>query len=87
MSNKLVYIDDILAKAKDVTLEGGAKHKCFDVALLSELDTVALQQSGCFNCERAVVTEIYCPILMCKTTEFEPCMSWRKRKENENEQK
>ena len=43
MSNKLAYIDDILARAHDVTLEGGAKHRCFDVTLLNELDTVTLQ--------------------------------------------
>lgn len=83
MSNKLVYIDDILANAKDVTLEGGAKHRCFDVTLLHELETVALQNSSCSNCGHAVVTEVYCPILMCKTKDLEPCMSWCKRMETD----
>lgn len=49
MSNKLVYIDDILARAHDVTLEGGAKHRCFDVTLLHELNAVELVQ--CENCK------------------------------------
>ena len=51
MSNKLVYVDDILARAHDVTLEGGAKHRCFDVTLLNELDTVTLQIGGRRNCK------------------------------------
>lgn len=83
MSNKLVYIDDILARAHDVTLEGGAKHRCFDVTLLNELDTVTLQNRGCFNCEHGVVKKVYCPILMCETEDLKPCMSWCKRKETE----
>ena len=49
MSNKLVYVDDIIARAHDVTLEGGAKHRCFDVTLLHELNAVELIR--CKDCK------------------------------------
>lgn len=34
---KLIREEDILKYAHDVTLANGAKHRCFDVTLLSEL--------------------------------------------------
>lgn len=37
---RLINADDILEKAHDVTLEGGAKHRCFDTTRLHEIPTV-----------------------------------------------
>lgn len=45
---RLIKEEDILKHAKDVTLANGAKHRCFDVTLLSELPNVyPLSCEGC----------------------------------------
>ena len=37
---RLIEADDILRLSHDVTLEGGAKHRCFDVTRIYEIPKV-----------------------------------------------
>lgn len=50
-SDDLIRRADALALAKDVTLEGGAKHRCIDATMIHELPSAEPTTADCWGCK------------------------------------
>ena len=58
---RLIDVDEIKKREKDVVLANGAKHRCFDTTMLYELPTVdAVPVVRCKDCKWQIT--VYCPM-------------------------
>lgn len=64
MNDDLIRRADVLALAKDVTLEGGAKHRCIDATMIHELPSAEREydvDEWCHDCKEYDTEKHCCP--------------------------
>lgn len=87
MNDDLIRRADVLALAKDVTLDGGAKHRCIDATMIHELPSAEREYAvdeWCHDCKEYDTEKHCCPRFnrVIRTTLNERRGKWIERDED-----